>query len=231
MDLFSVVSVDMFETLINVMILRHRFWREVLGEDFSDALVDKYSGQWRRSFLDHFNRAVKNTDCFMNLNHIFESYWRDFFRRFAIDCDPEKAVQIHFAIHRAAPPFEDTQIFLDSIQKKFPICLVTDSDNEMILPHLAKYNFDRIFISERLKAYKSDPRNRMFNAVISHYKIPSERIFHIGDMYSDISGANKAGITTCWLNRGGVPWNHSIKPDYEVRSLLEAAAILGCPLE
>ena len=58
----------------------------------------------------------------------------------------------------------------------------------------------------------------------------SIRIFHIGDMHADIVGANRVGITTCWLNREGKAWNLSIKPDYEVGSLRKAAALLGRPL-
>jgi putative hydrolase of the HAD superfamily len=49
-------------------------------------------------------------------------------------------------------------------------------------------------------------------------------------MYSDILGASKADITTCWLNREGKNWDYSIKPDYEAESLLEAADILGKPI-
>jgi len=35
------------------------------------------------------------------------------------------------------------------------------------------------------------------------------------------------GIRTCWLNRGGDSWHHDIKPDYTVRTLLQAAYLLG----
>lgn len=101
----------------------------------------------------------------------------------------------------------------------------------MVIPHLDKYGFDQIFISERLKAYKSDPANRMFQAVISHYSLPSEKIFHIADRYPAIVGASQAGITTCWINREGRTWNLSVKPNYEVKSVLEAADILEKPIK
>jgi putative hydrolase of the HAD superfamily len=220
----------MFQTLIDVNSLRNNFWRKILGKNYAEALDDEYTEQWYKLFPEFYKRVVNQGHGFLSLKNIFENFWSEFFEQFDIDFNPEKAAQIHFAIHRSAPPYEDTEVFLKTIQEHFLICLVTDSDNAMILPHLERYNFDQIFISERLKTYKSDPENRMFNAVISHYPIPPERIFHIGDMYSDILGASKVGITTCWLNRDGKNWNHSVKPDYEVKSLIEAAAILGRPI-
>ena len=226
MSLTDVVSVDMFQTLVDVNSMRYYLWRKILGDNYSETLADEYTKQWVSLFPDYFNNAVSQVDDFLPVKTIFESFAADFLPRFGIDFNPKHAAQIHVEIHRLAPPYEDTEAFLETTREYFTICLTTDSDNEMILPHLDKYRFDQIFISERLKSYKNDLENRMFQAVINHYSIPPERIFHIGDMYSDVMGANKVGITTCWLNREGKSWNYSIKPDYEVESLLEAAEIL-----
>jgi len=227
----NVVSVDMFQTLIDVNSMRYFFWRKILGDNYSESLANKFTQQWSRLFPDYFNNAVSNTDGFLPIKSIFEKFNTDFLPQIGIDLSPELATQIHFEIHRMAPPFEDTDVFLNTIRKYFTICLTTDSDNEMILPHLDKYRFDQVFISERLRNYKSGPGYKMFQAVIDHYSIIPERIFHIGDMYADIIGANKVGITTCWLNREGIDWNYDVKPDYEVKSLLEAADILGRPIK
>ncbi len=226
----DVVSVDMFQTLVDVNSMRYYLWQKILGDSYSETLANEYTERWGRLFPDHFSNAVSGADGFLCLKSIFERFNTDFLPKLGIDFNPEHAAQIHVEIHRMAMPYEETEIFLESMQEYFTICLVTDSDNEMIQPHLDKYRFDQIFISERLKTYKSNPENKMFQAVINHYSIPPERIFHIGDMYSDVMGANKVGITTCWLNRQGKNWNYSIKPDYGVESLLEAADILGKPI-
>lgn len=226
MSLTDVVSVDMFQTLVDVNSMRYYLWRKILGDNYSETLADEYTKKWVSLFPEYFKNAVSKVDDFLPIKAIFESFAADFLPQFGIDFNPKHAAQIHVEIHRLAPPYEDTEAFLETTREYFTICLTTDSDNEMILPHLDKYRFDQIFISERLKSYKSDPENRMFQTVISHYSIPPERILHIGDMYSDVMGANKVGITTCWLNREGKNWNYSIKPDYEVESLLGASEIL-----
>jgi putative hydrolase of the HAD superfamily len=87
--------------------------------------------------------------------------------------------------------------------------------------------FDRIFTSEQLGCYKAQADGRFFGAIIDHYGVRPEDIIHIGDGTLEMVGANKAGLTTCWLNRAGSTWSHNVRPDCEVRSLIEAASVLG----
>ena len=227
MSRFDVVSVDMFQTLIDVNSQRHYFWQKILGKNYSEGVVDEYTKQWGKRFPNHFNRMISRKEGFVCLKEIFEGFWNSFFKQFNIDFDHRKATQIHIDIHRFAPPYEDTEIFLNTIKEHFPLCLVTDSDDEMVLSHLEKYRFDQVFISERLKTYKNDPDNKMFQAVVQHYSIAPEKILHIGDMFYDVVGANNVGITTCWLNREGKNWSNDINPDYEIISLIEIFEILG----
>jgi len=42
-----------------------------------------------------------------------------------------------------------------------------------------------------------------------------------------VLGAAREGIKTCWLNRNNREWDNVIQPDYTVKTLLEAASILG----
>jgi FMN phosphatase YigB (HAD superfamily) len=50
-------------------------------------------------------------------------------------------------------------------------------------------------------------------------------------MHTDVIGAKQSGITACWLNRDRLDWQHAVKPDFEVRSLLEVAELLGHPID
>ena len=85
------------------------------------------------------------------------------------------------------------------------------------------YSFNRIFVSEELRAYKLNPK--FFNYVIDYYKLKPENILHIGDSLSDIVTPKKLGILTCWLNRDNKKWSHEVQPDFEVKSLLDILEI------
>jgi putative hydrolase of the HAD superfamily len=221
----------MFQTLVDVGSMRHHFWRQILGKRYSEDLVDLYGGQWHELFPPHFKKAIENAGEFVNVKTIFQGFWKLAFKKFEIDFDPVEARRLHFEIHRLAPPYSDAQPFVDRMKKHFPVCLVTDSDEDMVRPHLDRFGFDRIFISERLQAYKGDPENRMFAAVIEHYGVPPDKIIHIGDMHTDVLGAKQAGLKACWLNRDQRDWQYDVKPDYEVRTLDEAAEIVGRPMK
>jgi len=97
---------------------------------------------------------------------------------------------------------------------------------------LSLCGFDSVFASAQFRSYKNDPEAKLFSAVIEHYGVPPERILHIGDGSSDVLGARRVGMTTCWLDRNGRSWrHHRVRPDYTVRALLEVSSILGMDVD
>lgn len=95
---------------------------------------------------------------------------------------------------------------------------------------LARSGFDKlmdgIFLSERIGFEK--PAAEFFDAVfreIGEDKRP--RAIIAGDsLTSDIAGANRAGIASCWYNPGGARNDAGVKPDYEIKDLNEILYIL-----
>lgn len=86
---------------------------------------------------------------------------------------------------------------------------------------LARSGFDKlmdgIFLSERTGYEK--PAAEFFNAVFR--EIGEERracSIIVGDsLTSDMEGANRAGIKSCWYDPGGAEKNACAKPDYEIK--------------
>ncbi|MBW2053584.1 MAG: HAD family hydrolase [Deltaproteobacteria bacterium] len=223
---FSVVCVDMFQTLVDVNSRRYLFWQKILSDAYSERLAEEYSIIWLDIFTKYYGDVMSQSSIFKNFRAIAEFCFDRAFTQIGLAYDPEQAAQIWINEHRLAPPYEDTDHFLESVRAKLPLCLVSDADDEMILPHLQNYEFDEVFVSERHKSYKNGPEGKLFRAVINHYATEPASIIHIGDGYSDIKGANQAGIKTCWLNRNGIEWSYDLRPNYEVGSLYEAVSVL-----
>lgn len=227
MSVFSVVCIDMFQTLVDVNSRRYAFWQAALNENYSDRLADEYTEIWLLVFTKYFNELQNHGPGFRRFRSIAETCFEAVFKQIGCSLDPKRAAHLWIKEHRLAPPYEDTDLFIESVGADFPLCLVSDADDDMIFPHLENYRFDAVFTSERFKSYKSNSEGKLFDAVISHYSINPGKIIHIGDSISDIAGAKRAGIATCWLNRDRLTWNYDIRPDYEAKSLIEAASILG----
>ena len=95
---------------------------------------------------------------------------------------------------------------------------------------LARSGFDRlmdgIFLSERIGWEK--PAKEFFDAVFR--EIGEERrasYIIVGDsLTSDIAGANRAGIKSCWYNPRGAENGPNAKPDIEIKDLREILEIL-----
>ena len=95
---------------------------------------------------------------------------------------------------------------------------------------LARSGFDRfmdgIFLSERIGYEK--PAKEFFDAVFR--EIGEERragSIIVGDsLTSDIAGANRAGIKSCWYNPRGTENGTNTKPDFEIKDLREILEIL-----
>jgi HAD superfamily hydrolase (TIGR01509 family) len=227
MNNFKVISVDMFETLVNVDSRKYCVWRKILGESFTEQAADRY---WKKAnkllfgFLYNYEFPGQK---FYTSKAIFEKCFFEVFQENQINFDPKMAACLLATEHGFAALYDDTESFLKSVSQNYPVCLVSDTDQDMIAPLLARFQFNQIFTSEGLHSYKIEPSSTMFLAVIKHYGVKPQEILHIGDSYTDILGASRVGIKTCWLNRTHRKWNYKITPDYEVKSLLDIANILG----
>ncbi|MFA4874980.1 MAG: HAD family hydrolase [bacterium] len=197
-----------------------------MGETLSDDEAERCWSVTSRHVLHQYHELMQESD-FVPLSHVFTRAFTFIFAELDIDADPVRGADIFIRQHGMAQPFSDTSAFLDHVALHYKVCVVTDSDEEMLSDRLRGLGkFDRIFSSGSLGAYKTDRQNRLFRAVLTHFGVPPERILHIGDSHADVIGANRAGIKTCWLNRAGNHWSHDVLPDYSVSSLGDLMRIL-----
>jgi HAD superfamily hydrolase (TIGR01509 family) len=226
MNHFKVISVDMFETLVNVDSRKYCVWRKILGESFTEQYADQCWEKANKLLFGFLNNYEFPGQRFYTSKSIFEKCFFAIFKENKINFDPKMAACILATEHGLSALYEDTELFLKSVSQNYPVCLVSDTDQDMIAPFLAKFQFDKIYTSEKMHSYKIEPDSKMFLEVIRHYGVKPQEILHIGDSYSDILGASRVGIKTCWLNRTNHKWNYQTEPNFEVKSLLDIAGIL-----
>jgi HAD superfamily hydrolase (TIGR01509 family) len=227
MKRFELVCIDMFQTLVDVDTRIPFIWKRILGDDYNELLKDRCADLVSTRVINKFHEYVTQSQEFSNLKSIFNPCFSSISNEIGINFNSEEAVSIFLDEHGKASTYEDAIIFFETIGSSVPVCLVTDADNEMILPLIDRFRFDSMFISEKIKSYKNEQESRIFKEVLKHYDIGPDKVIHIGDASSDIIGANKLGITTCWINRNNREWKYSVQPDFIVKSLTEVIDILG----
>ena len=228
---FSVVSIDMFGTLVDIDSIRHFVWRTFLKDGYTAELAEEYWSRVGDLLFQLIDDQIIEEQPYVPLKAIFETMYSRFFSEIGLDFDPKEAAVVLAHQHPFSTPHEDAVPFLDSVGREYPICLASDTDDDMLGSLIQLHPFDKVVTSERIESYKASADRRFFSEIIDHYGIRPEHIIHIGDSSYDIIGAGEAGITTCWLNRNGRVWSHDIAPDYEVTSLFEAASVLGVDIE
>src|SRR5829696_7840641 len=126
------------------------------------------------------------------------------------------------------PSFKETNPQLGKLTKKFQTGLISNIDDKLLgqtrrhIPH----DFDLVVTAQQVRSYKPDP---------AHFKEAERRIggkkgwVHVANSYYyDVEPCVKAKIPVIWVNRSGEQLDPGAKkPTAEVKSLLEAARLLG----
>jgi putative hydrolase of the HAD superfamily len=220
----KIISLDLFQTLISVDESIECAWREFLKENYTEEFAAKYWDRANEIVFKNLHQAALNEDKFVNVRSIFENSYTQIFSEIHLDYDPKRAAGILIQGHKMNRLFDDVKPFFKELKHKYTICLSTDCDTEMLENINEIYDFDNLFVSEDLKTYKLN--SNYFKHVINYYNVFPENILHIGDGKSDIIAPKQLGIKTCWLNRTNHKWDHAVKPDFEVKSLLEIPELL-----
>ncbi len=126
------------------------------------------------------------------------------------------------------PPFKETNTQLERFGRKFETGLISNIDDKLLgqTRRHFKTDFDLVVTAQQVRSYKPDP---------AHFKECARRIgtkkgwVHIGSSYYyDVEPCLKDKIPVIWLNRSKEQLDPGQKkPTAEVRTLLEAAKLLG----
>jgi 2-haloacid dehalogenase len=126
------------------------------------------------------------------------------------------------------PAFKETNTQLERFKKKFEIGLIANVDDKLLgeTRRWFKTDFDLVVTAQQVRSYKPDP---------AHFKECERRIggkkgwVHVAsDYYYDVEPCIKLKIPVVWVNRNKETLDSSQKkPTAEVKTLLEAAKLLG----
>lgn len=224
---FDLICVDMFQTLVDVNARVPFIWKKILADKYSEPLAVNCARSVSRNVFSEFQLMAASNKDFINLRTMFKPFFHRVIEEMNVSCDIEMAINIFLEEHTRAVPYDDVEDFFRVLNNVVPICLVTDADVDMVAPIVKRYPFDKVYISENVKSYKNEPQSRIFKEVLKQYAIDPEKVLHIGDSYSDIIGAYRVGMKTCWINREAAVWKGYPVPDYEINSLVEVIKILN----
>ena len=148
-------------------------------------------------------------------------------REMGWDLEPSRSGFLPDSVPRW-PAFRETNAQLERFSKKLEIGILSNIDDKLLGATRRHFrtDFDLVVTAQQVRSYKPDP---------AHFKECQRRIegkkgwVHIASGYStDVEPCIKAKIPVIWVNRrGDVLDANQKKPDAEVKTLRDAAKLLG----
>lgn len=218
MDKIKAVIFDLWDTLIPATI------------DFVHlkSLTEKQDMEMKE-FIARFEEAVQKKKYAS-----FDELRADFFWAFGGEDKEILEQELYEIFHNR---FDKIYFFLgvDETLKKlrkdgYKLALMSNTENihmqriEEILKLREK--FDYLGYSFDMNAIKPDPKT--FKTVLAALKISPKEALMVGDsLRSDIDGAQKVGMHTCYIKRKERSSVKGSKPDYTIHSINEISMVLG----
>jgi 2-haloacid dehalogenase len=125
-------------------------------------------------------------------------------------------------------PFKETNAQLNKFVKNFQTGLISNIDDKLLgqtRRHIP-YDFDLVVTAQQVRSYKPDPAH--FNECARRMGTKKGWVHIAASHYHDVEPCVKAKVPVIWVNRHKEELEPGQKkPTAEVKSLLEAAKLLG----
>lgn len=126
--------------------------------------------------------------------------------------------------------FSDVIECLEQLRDRYRLGIITNGSSDHQREKIERTNiagfFDTIIISEEVGIGKPDLR--IFNLALERLAVDPKAVVLIGDsLKRDVQGAQNAGITGIWINRGEIKEeDQKVIPDIQIKSLSKLLCIL-----
>jgi putative hydrolase of the HAD superfamily len=196
------------------------------------ASVDEFNARWSEEFELAFRDVIAYCGEFRNMRDLYGITTRNVFHRYGINV-PDACVEELNGIYRKM--LEEAVSILPNVKKTldtlytsgYRLGMVSNGDTEELSAHLNGVSdlFDVIVTSEELEVYK--PHSRIFDETLRKMCVGRETTAFVGDtITSDVFGAKNAGLTAIWYNKRQRVPKPGIRPDFEIRDMVEILEIV-----
>jgi len=136
------------------------------------------------------------------------------------------AFDVFFAERQRVEFYDDTLDALARLAARWPLVALSNGNADVHVVGIGHHFHAKVGARE---CGFAKPDARIFQVAAEAAGVPREAMLHVGDDAAmDVVGALEAGMQAAWLNRGGLAWDHPLRPQVEVAELTALCDLLGC---
>lgn len=138
----------------------------------------------------------------------------------------DEALAVFLEVRSEVSCYPEVLPVLQHLQRRFRLVALSNGNADVRRTAVGAL-FDHALSPATVGTSKPDPA--MFRAVMAATGAAAADITHVGDEPgTDILGAQRAGVRSVWVNRGGGAWPDTVsRPDAEIATLAELPGLLG----
>ena len=230
MSSITTVIFDMYDTL--VLNDRGRWdttFREILQEQELDTSSDRLWQVWLEADQEFRSNRIRAETPFQTYRQAWCDGFARAFNTLGLSGDPEAAVDKSIRDLSRRTSFPETAQALKVIQENSRTAVLSNADDNFLLPNLERLglDFEVVLSSEKARSYKPEPD--LFLEMLRRLGVSPEETVYVGDrQLEDVQGAVGVGINAIWINRlGTAPDPQLPKPACQISSLLELPGLLS----
>ncbi len=225
----KVISFDLDDTLYDnapVILYAENYIKEILGCRYLGGMpLDEnlyYTTKKRiLTLLPELVHDVSLVRYFVYEELLKQYGWGKYFAR-------EKAAEMVDAfikVRSRLPVSQNIVSFLQKIRKHYHVVAVSNGNADIDMTIL-KNNFDLVL--HPTIDFHSKPKSDLFDYVSYFYKVPHNKILHVGDnTITDVFGTVNSGCQACWYTEYIRDFDEiKVLPHVEVSSLSDLSALL-----
>ncbi len=205
------LCLDVYGTLVDQELANGGYASALVAQGLDDAVVSKigeaFEPQLRELFRPFVDENLSLRSKFPRILDLFEVVFDELAADAGVSFDTHQAAENLVLALGQVDILPDARAFLEWADSRFPICLVSDGDDDMIYPALRRNGLLcwPVVTSEAFRSYKISQESPLFPTALRILGTSAEETLHIGDQLSDVYGAQRAGLQTAYVNRKGKP--------------------------
>jgi putative hydrolase of the HAD superfamily len=204
----------------------------LIVEDFHDLLGQVREDILFQAFLDSDAESMQDFNSGASIEASRLSRSRRFLAKLQLDARFAEGITASYLNHYPSfqTPVEGAQAVVRRLADRFPLGIISNGSPRVQYQKLDRLGLTHMFrcvmLSEEIGIRKPDPAI-FVRAVDALNMVPGECV-HVGDSHeTDVAGARGAGVRACWFNPRSIKLRAGdVKPDAEIRALIELSTVL-----